>query len=83
MDTSYNDRNPINTSRPGLVHSEIAWHYDKLDQFPGTTVLLSHHQLVSAKEVLHPGGRLPCLNTQAAKNLPPLFRSRRRVVLGP
>jgi 3',5'-cyclic AMP phosphodiesterase CpdA len=59
IDTSYNDRNPINTSRPGVVRSEIAWHYDKLDQFPGTTVLLSHHQLVSAKEVLHPGGRLP------------------------
>ncbi len=73
MDTSYNDRNPINTSRPGLVHSEIAWHYDKLDQFPGTTVLLSHHQLVSAKEVLHPGGRLPCLNTKLQKIFHPYF----------
>ena len=42
---------------PGLVHSEIAWHRDKLENFSGTTVLLSHHQLFSAKEVLQHGGR--------------------------
>jgi 3',5'-cyclic AMP phosphodiesterase CpdA len=67
MDTGYNDRDPINQAAPGLIHSEIAWHRDKLDHFPGTTILLSHHQLVSAKEVLHQGGRHPCLNTKLQK----------------
>jgi hypothetical protein len=73
MDTGYNDRNPINQAAPGLVRSEIAWHRDKLEHFPGTTVLLSHHQLVSAKEVLHPGGRHPCLNNKLQYAFHPYF----------
>jgi calcineurin-like phosphoesterase family protein len=73
MDTGYNDRNPINTSWPGLVHSEIAWHCDKLEHFSGTTILLSHHQLVSAKEVLHQGGRFPCLNAKLQNIFHPYF----------
>jgi hypothetical protein len=57
MDTGYNDRDPINQKSPGLVASEVEWHRDKLDRFGGTTVLLSHHQLYSAKEVLSKGAR--------------------------
>jgi predicted phosphodiesterase len=61
MDTGYNDRDPIKQKAPGLVESEIRWHQDKLNHFNGTTVLLSHHQLFSSKEVLSKGAR-PWLN---------------------
>jgi hypothetical protein len=61
MDTGYNDRDPINQKSPALLPSEIAWHKDKLDNFSGTTILLSHHQLFSAKEILSTGTR-PWLN---------------------
>lgn len=62
MDTGYNDRDPIDQKAPGLVPSEVTWHRDKLDNFGGTTVLLSHHQLMSAKEVLSKDGPRPWLN---------------------
>jgi hypothetical protein len=61
MDTGYNDRDPVYQKSPGLVATEITWHRDKLDHFDGTTVLLSHHQLYSAKERLSQGSR-PWLN---------------------
>jgi len=61
MDTGYNDRNPIIHKSPALVDSEITWHRDKLNNFDGTTVLLSHHQLFSAHDVLNDGHR-PYLN---------------------
>jgi Calcineurin-like phosphoesterase len=61
MDTGYNDRDPIVQKTPGLVGSEITWHRDKLDHFPGATILLSHHQLFSSKEILSKGSR-PWLN---------------------
>jgi len=46
---------------PSLQVHEGAWHRDKLDTFSGTTILLSHHQLISAKEKLN-GGPRPYLN---------------------
>jgi hypothetical protein len=61
MDTGYGDRNPIEQQAPSLHPHEGAWHRDKLDTFPGTTILLSHHQLLSAKEKLNDGQR-PYLN---------------------
>jgi hypothetical protein len=61
MDTGYGDRNPIEKQAPSLHIHEGAWHRDKLDNFAGTTILLSHHQLVSAKEDLN-GGQRPYLN---------------------
>lgn len=61
MDTGYGDRNPIEQQAPNLQRHEAAWHQDKLDKFPGSTVLLSHHQLLSAKEQLNKGLR-PFLN---------------------
>lgn len=53
MDTGYNDRDPVNPTAPGLRTSEVKWHYDKLDNFSGSTVLLSHHQLFSANSKLN------------------------------
>jgi 3',5'-cyclic AMP phosphodiesterase CpdA len=61
MDTGYGDRNPVEQQAPALQVHESAWHLDKLDTFPGTTILLSHHQLISAKETLNQGPR-PYLN---------------------
>jgi hypothetical protein len=72
MDTGYNDRDPIKQKAPGLVASEITWHRDKLDHFPGTTVLLSHHQLFSAKEALSKGA-VPCLNEDLHVIFQPYF----------
>ncbi len=50
MDTGHDSANPadeLNTyyAGPNLEQSEIYWHKDKLDKFPGSTILLSHHQL--------------------------------------
>ncbi len=61
MDTGYGDRNPIEQQAPALQVHEGLWHIDKLEHFPGSTVLLSHHQLISAKETLNAGTR-PYLN---------------------
>ena len=61
MDTGYGDRNPVEQQAPVLQVHESAWHVDKLETFPGTTILLSHHQLISAKETLNAGLR-PYLN---------------------
>ena len=40
--------------QPGLQPTELAWHRDKLASFAGRSVLLSHHQLVSADKVINP-----------------------------
>ena len=53
MDTGYNDASPNdqvnpNYDGPGLQDTEIKWHKDKLDNFKGGTILLSHHQLYSS-----------------------------------
>lgn len=61
MDTGLNDRNPVDHIAPALEKSEQTWHQDKLNNFGGTTILLSHHQLFSANDPLTRGVR-PYLN---------------------
>jgi hypothetical protein len=62
MDTGFNDRVPsdqlMKPEGPDLHENEMEWHDDKLKNFPGSTILLSHHQLISAKERLTKNGRL-------------------------
>lgn len=58
MDTGYNDRDPgIAFDRAYIAplpqESELEWLADKLDTFPGSTVLLSHHQPFSAHSALN------------------------------
>jgi len=57
MDTGYNDRVPtdqlFNAEGPDLRDDEMEWHKDKLENFAGSTILLSHHQLISAREQLN------------------------------
>jgi len=49
MDTGINDRKPLSaTPDPGVRDSEADWHLDKIANFKGSTVLLSHHQLFSS-----------------------------------
>ncbi len=61
MDTGQDDNNPIVTAMdsfaPKLMgdrdnHGELAWHVDKLKNFSGQTILLSHHQLFSRNAVI-------------------------------
>jgi 3',5'-cyclic AMP phosphodiesterase CpdA len=72
MDTGYGDRNPVEQQAPTLQVHEGAWHRDKLETFPGTTILLSHHQLISAKETLN-GGQRPYLNESLYGTFKPYF----------
>jgi hypothetical protein len=58
MDTSYEDSNPVDQmdpfyAAPSIQDSEKEWHLDKLENFSGATILLSHHQLFSAAAKLN------------------------------
>jgi len=58
MDTGYNDYNPANLfnpfdDAPSLRPDEAEWQIDKLENFSGKTILLSHHQLFSANVKLN------------------------------
>jgi len=58
MDTGRHDANPGDQfdptyAGPWLEPSEIAWHQDKLNNFNGNTILLSHHQLFSTNAKLN------------------------------
>lgn len=71
MDSSYHDANPKNQvdawyAGPWLEASEKAWHRDKLNNFEGATILLSHHQLFSAYSRIN--GRLSEQNAVPYKN---------------
>jgi predicted phosphodiesterase len=70
MDTGYNDRDPVHHVAPGLQPSETRWQLDKLTHFPGSTVMLSHHQLFSAHDKLSDGST-PYLN----ESLSSIFRT--------
>jgi hypothetical protein len=50
MDTGYNDYNPFNVADvlTFVEPDEQKWHLDRLADFSGRTILLSHHQLFSA-----------------------------------
>jgi hypothetical protein len=50
MDTGLHDDNPkgIAGAVTYLEDDELEWHCDRIREFPGRTILLSHHQLFSA-----------------------------------
>lgn len=85
MDTGYEDSNPLNQKNPiyagpWLRPDEIVWHKDKLDHFPGATILLSHHQLFSANTkingMLSAESEFPYLNTMLLNVFEPYFRTK-------
>jgi hypothetical protein len=50
MDTGLHDDNPgtVAAAVTYLEEDELAWHCDRISEFSGRTILLSHHQLFSA-----------------------------------
>ncbi len=56
MDTGLSDFDPLQkgTVLPSLNAEEIAWHEARIREFPGKTILLSHHQLFSAFSQIGP-----------------------------
>ncbi|WP_051267886.1 metallophosphoesterase family protein [Terrimonas ferruginea] len=77
MDTGYNDSNPANQlnttyAGPWLQPNEITWHQDKLANFPGLTILLSHHQLYSSNSKIN--GSFSVMNAVPYYN-PYLYRA--------
>ncbi len=50
MDTGLHDDNPsgVHSVETFLESDEIDWHCERIREFPGKTILLSHHQLFSA-----------------------------------
>jgi hypothetical protein len=73
MDTGLHDDDPFNvdTVLTFLEPDEEAWIVDRLAEFPGRTILLSHHQLFSALSQIGPrdaGGRLDPVNPNLVKS---------------
>ncbi|WP_315837144.1 metallophosphoesterase [Bradyrhizobium prioriisuperbiae] len=67
MDTGQHDYTPIHvTPMPTYVEQdEVDWHEQRIREFPGKTILLSHHQLFSAFSPVAPAadnGRHPASN---------------------
>lgn len=58
MDSAVKDSNPLNQFLPNAVgpyvqEKELPWHYHRLENFPGSTLLMTHHQLFSIHERLN------------------------------
>lgn len=61
MDTGLHDRDPFDMlgaepAQTFLAPEELAWHRARIDEFPGRTILLSHHPLFSAFQAVRPAG---------------------------
>jgi Calcineurin-like phosphoesterase len=56
MDTGLHDDNPstVADTLTFLEEDELVWHCDRIKEFPGRTILLSHHQLFSAYSPIGP-----------------------------
>ncbi|GLR90902.1 metallophosphoesterase family protein [Bradyrhizobium iriomotense] len=56
MDTGLHDDNPVTVAGAVtyLEDDELAWHCDRIREFDGRTILLSHHQLFSAFSPIGP-----------------------------
>jgi hypothetical protein len=74
MDTGRFDFNPITVAH-ALTHvdpAELDWHEQRIKEFPGKTILLSHHQLFSAYSQIgeaQANGRFPAYNGELKKAL--------------
>jgi hypothetical protein len=63
------DDNPVTVAGAVtyLEEDELAWHCDRINEFPGRTILLSHHQLFSAFSPIGPAdsqGKQSAVNPQ-------------------
>jgi 3',5'-cyclic AMP phosphodiesterase CpdA len=69
MDTGLHDDNPatVSDALTYLEEDELAWHCDRIKEFTGRTILLSHHQLFSAFSPIGPtsaDGRRSAVNSR-------------------
>lgn len=85
MDTGYEDSNPKNQidptyAGPWVQPNEVQWHRDKLLNFSGATILLSHHQLFTANAningVVSSESEFPYLNPFLLDSFQPFFRDK-------
>lgn len=72
MDTGLHDDNPATVAGAltYLEDDELAWHCDRIREFPGRTILLSHHQLFSAFSPIGPAdprGKRSAVNPRLLK----------------
>jgi hypothetical protein len=72
MDTGLHDDNPVTVTGAVtyLEEDELVWHCDRINEFPGRTILLSHHQLFSAFSPIGPAnaqGKQSALNSRLLK----------------
>ncbi|MBY5533627.1 metallophosphoesterase [Rhizobium leguminosarum] len=68
MDTGLHDYSPYGVSDvlTKIEEDELAWHVDRMSEFKGKTILLSHHQLFSAYSKIgpnEPDGKRKAVNT--------------------
>ena len=80
MDTGFYDRDPgvgfdADRVAPKIHDSELEWLLDKINGFPGKTILFSHHQLFSSHSALNGlnSGRVPYLNQALLDAFRPSF----------
>jgi hypothetical protein len=85
MDTGYEDSNPADQidptyAGPWVQSNEVVWHRDKLLNFAGATILLSHHQLFTANAningVVSSESEFPYLNPFLLDSFQPFFRDK-------
>lgn len=83
MDTGYEDSNPANQlnplyAGPRVQPTEVTWHRDKLVNFSGATILLSHHQVFTANAKINGAtssqSEFPYLNPFLLSAFQPFFR---------
>ena len=82
MDTGLHDDNPATVAN-ALVYledDELAWHCDRIQEFGGRTILLSHHQLFSAFSAIGPAnpvGRRSATNPLLLKSFQKMAGSKK------
>ncbi len=76
MDTALHDYGPMSVGDAVtyLESDELEWHSQRIDEFPGRTILLSHHQLFSAFSAIG----LPVDGKRSSLN-PKLYEAFRRL----
>ncbi|KIZ40665.1 MULTISPECIES: metallophosphoesterase [Rhodopseudomonas] len=72
MDTGLHDDNPVTVAGAVtyLEEDELAWHCDRINEFSGRTILLSHHQLFSGFSPIGPAdaqGKRSAVNPRLLK----------------
>lgn len=72
MDTGLHDHSPysVTDATTWIEDDELAWLCERLEEFDGQTILLSHHQLFSAFSPIGPesGGTRSAINPNLAKS---------------